>query len=167
MNTNLQIRPMIPQDWKAVKRIYKIGMESGKATFETKVPDWEQWDQKHLDIGRLVAILDQKVVGWIALSATSTRQVYFGVAEISVYIDPDFRKRGIARKLLEEVIKVSEEEGFWTLQSSIFRENHASYQLHKSLGFREIGYREKVAKRDGVWKDNILLERRSNVIGLD
>ena len=156
-----QIRPMLPSDWPPVRHIYERGIATGIATFETKIPDWEQWNEKHITTCRLVACREEKVVGWAALSPVSHRWVYRGVGEVSVYVHPDFRGRSIGFQLMKTLIAQSEKAGFWTLQSGIFSENKASILLHLKVNFREIGYREKVAQLDGVWKDNVLMERRS------
>ena len=159
-----KIRPMLSDDWEAVGRIYKEGIATGFATFETEVPTWEVWDQKHLNFGRLVATFESEVVGWIALSPVSHRAVYRGVAELSIYIASKWRSNGIGQYLLETLIPMAEEKGFWTLQSAVFPENLTSIQLHLRNGFRKIGFRERIAQLNGQWKDNILLERRSSTI---
>jgi len=167
MNT-LQINNMIKDDWSRVSKIYKEGIETGLATFETEIPSWSTWSTAHLKTCKFVAKLDNIVVGWAALSPVSDRCVYGGVAEVSVYVDTNYSGKGIGTKLLQELIDQSEKEGFWTLQSGIFPENKASIKLHKKLGFREIGFREKIGKmKDGVWRDNIILERRSKTIGIN
>jgi len=164
---NLEIKHIRSKDWQAVNEIYKMGIETGIATFELEVPSWEKWDQSHLKSCRLAAWLNNTLVGWAALSPVSDRCVYGGVAEVSVYVDTNQSGKGIGTKLLENLVKASEKEGFWTLQAGIFRENEASIQLHKKVGFREIGYREKVGKKNGIWHDNIILEKRSKTIGID
>ena len=153
-------------DWSAVSEIYKLGIETGIATFETEVPSWEKWDDKFLKHSRLTAWSENKITGWAALSTVSSREVYKGVAEVSVYVHTDYAHQGIGIQLLEKLIVESENNGIWTLQAGIFCENIASINLHKKMGFREIGYREKVAKRDGIWHDNIIMERRSKIIGI-
>lgn len=163
----LEIKHINPQDWQAVADIYKLGIESGIATFETEIPSWEHWDAKHLKTCRLSAWLDDSLVGWAALSPVSDRCVYGGVAEVSVYVNTSYGGKGIGTQLLQSLIAASENEGIWTLQAGIFRENEASIELHKKVGFREIGYREKVGKKDGIWHDNIILEKRSKTIGID
>ena len=164
---NLEIKHIRSKDWQAVNEIYKMGIETGIATFELEVPSWEKWDQSHLKSCRLAAWLNNTLVGWAALSPVSDRCVYGGVAEVSVYVDTNQSGKGIGTKLLENLVKASEKEGFWTLQAGIFRENEASIQLHKKVGFREIGYREKVGKKNGIWHDNVILENRSKTIGID
>jgi L-amino acid N-acyltransferase YncA len=163
----LEIKHINVQDWQAIAEIYKRGVDTGFATFETELPSWEQWDNSHLRAGRLAAWMENNILGWAALSSVSNRCVYGGVAEVSVYVDTQYNGKGIGTQLLERLISESENEGVWTLQSSIFRENEASIQLHKKMGFRQIGYREKVGKRNGTWHDNIILERRSKTIGIN
>ncbi len=157
---------MIAADWEQVASIYAEGMATGFATFETKVPSYEQWDGNHLNHCRLVAINDQHIVGWAALSPVSGRCVYGGVAEVSVYVGAKSRGLGVGKLLLERLIQESEKEGYWTLQSGIFPENTGSILLHEKMGFRKIGYRERVAQLHGVWKDNVLFERRSTTVGI-
>jgi phosphinothricin acetyltransferase len=138
-----------------------MGIETLNATFETEVPSWEDWDSKHLLHSRFVYIENDIVLGWAALSSVSVRQVYKGVAEISIYIDTDFNGKGIGSQLMEKVIQSSEENGIWTLNSSVFPENIATLKLHEKFGFRIIGFKEKVATLDGKWRNTVLLERRS------
>ena len=163
----LVIRNMEIKDWENVSRIYRLGIDTGIATFEKEIPSWNTWDTAHLKSCRLIAENDHKIVGWAALSPVSGRCVYGGVAEVSVYVDISHNNKGIGTRLLQELIKESEKNGIWTLQSGIFPENKASIQLHKKLGFREIGFREKIGKKDGVWYDNVILEKRSKTIGID
>ena len=144
-----------------VREIYLAGILSGDATFETTAPSWEKWDTAHLSFARLVACDGTEVKGWAALSAVSTRPAYGGVAEVSVYVAPHGRGQGCGRALLEALIAESEKNGIWTLQASIFPENLASMALHKAGGFREVGRRERIAKLNGVWRNTVLLERRS------
>ena len=160
------IRQMNSTQWKAVKQIYKEGIATGMATFETKVPTWSDWNKTHLKKARLVALKDEELLGWAALSAVSSRCVYGGVAEISVYVATMARGLGIGEMLMRKLIEISEKEGYWSLQSGIFPENKASIQLHLKVGFRTIGYREKIGQLNGEWKDNILMERRSKKIGI-
>lgn len=158
---------MKEKDWAQISEIYLIGIKTGIATFQTEAPSYEDWDKGHLKSCRLVARSGDTVLGWVALSPTSSRCVYRGVAEVSIYIDEKYRAQGIGKTLLTEVIKQSEEMGMWTLQSGIIRENAASISLHKSCGFREIGIREKVGQMsDGAWHDVVLMERRSKVAGV-
>jgi phosphinothricin acetyltransferase len=164
---NLEIKHIEPSDWQAVAYIYKLGIDTGIATFENIIPSWEKWDQSHLKTCRLAAWLDNTLVGWAALSPVSDRGVYGGVAEVSVYVDSNHSGKGIGTELLENLIIASENEGIWTLQAGIFRENEVSIRLHKKVGFREIGYREKVGKKNEIWYDNVILERRSKIVGID
>ena len=147
--------------------IYGEGIATGQATFETILPEWQQWDAGHLPLGRFVAREGNKILGWAALSPVSRRQVYAGVAEVSVYIAASARGKGVGKALMAKLIEASEANGFWTLQSSIFPENLASIELHLKHGFRELGRRKRVAKLQGVWRDTVLLERRSQVVGID
>jgi len=160
------INKMKSTDWKAVAEIYQEGIQTGMATFETVVPSWKHWDENHIESCRIVAKKEEEIVGWAALSSVSSRCVYGGVAEVSVYVSAKSRGQKVGEKLLLELIEQSEESGYWTLQSGIFPENLASIKLHKKLGFRKIGFRERVGALDGVWKDNILMEKRSVKRGL-
>ena len=148
-------------DWEQVRAIYVEGLRSGHSTFETEAPRWEQWDEAHLPIARLVMRDGEKVVGWAALSPVSKRHVYRGVAELTVYVAESARGQGTGRALLEALINESERNGIWTLQASIFPENTASVALHRRCGFREVGRRERIAMLNGVWRDTLLFERRS------
>jgi len=160
----ISIRPLIPTDWEDVRRIYLEGIATRQATFETEAPAWEEWDAKHLQFARLVAeSQDRTLLGWAALSAVSSRRVYSGVAEVSVYVAEKSRKRGIGRILLQRLIEESEAHGIWTLQAGIFPENVASVRTHVSCGFRVVGTRERIAKLDGNWRDTLILERRSSL----
>jgi L-amino acid N-acyltransferase YncA len=153
--------------WEAVRKIYEEGIATGLATFETDVPDWDVWHGSHLPMARLVAVSQGEVLGWAALSPVSDRCAYGGVAEVSVYVAEASRGRGIGSLLLERLVDASEAGGIWTLQAGIFAENRGSIELHRKAGFREIGYREKLGKLNGAWRDVVLLERRSTRIGLD
>lgn len=159
------IREMTPADWPVVARIYEEGIATGHATFETDVPDWESWDEGHHEECRLVMEWEGQVVAWAALSPVSRRHVYRGVAEHSIYVAPEVRGRGVGRLLLRALIESAEEAGFWTLQTSIFPENEASVFLHTSEGFRILGTRERVGRHHGTWRDTVLMERRSRVVG--
>ena len=150
-----------PGHWEAVRRIYLEGIETRHATFETTAPTWEAWDGSHLPDLRVVATRAGDIVGWAALSRVSDRCVYGGVAEESVYVAAAERGRGIGRLLLEELIRMSEQAGIWTIQTGIFPENEASIRLHERVGFRVLGVREKLGKLDGEWRDVAFLERRS------
>ncbi|HEX2303613.1 MAG TPA: GNAT family N-acetyltransferase [Gaiella sp.] len=151
---------MSSADWPAVERIYAQGLATGVATFETDVPSWEDWDTTHLPEPRLVAGDEDAVVGWIAVSRVSRRGVYAGVVEHSVYVDEDARGRGVGRALLEALVAVAPRHGIWTIQTSIIASNEASLALHAAAGFRVVGRRERIAQRDGVWHDTVLLELR-------
>jgi L-amino acid N-acyltransferase YncA len=165
-STDISIRSFLPQDWPAAKTIYESGMATGNATFQTQSPDWTTWDSGHLPHSRFVAVTQEgHVVGWAALSPVSTRAHYRGVAEVSVYIDADFRGKRTGGLLLESLIRASEQNGLWTLQASIFPENSASLRLHQRYGFRHVGYRERIAQLHGVWRNTVWLERRSQVVG--
>ena len=159
----MKIRPLEPADWDAVRTIYELGIATNITTFEDQTPEWQSWHEGHLSIGRLVATLDQQVVGWVALSPVSKRPAYAGVAEVTLYVHPDFGRKGIGRSLMESVITDSEKNGIWTLNAVILSENTASLQLFEKSGFRTVGYREKIAQKHGVWKDTVLMERRSNL----
>lgn len=153
-------------DWEQVRSIYLEGIATGHATFETDAPSWESWDAGHLKRPRLTARCSDDVTGWAALSSVSNRRVYEGVAEVSVYVGAKWRGRGIGLALLEALIDESERSGIWTLQAGIFPENTASVKMHLRCGFRRVGLRERIAKHNGVWRDTLLLERRSKVAGL-
>jgi phosphinothricin acetyltransferase len=158
------IEAMRPEDWPAVVTIYLEGIATGHATFETQAPSWQEWDEAHLQCGRLVARAGGRIVGWAALSPVSRRQVYSGVAEVSVYVGSQSRGQGIGRALLEQLIRDSEEHAVWTLQAAVFPDNEATVSLHKRCGFREVGRRERIGKLNGEWRDTLLLERRSPAI---
>ena len=161
------IEPLLPEHWGAVKTIYENGIAPGDATFQTTAPaTWEQWDKGHLSHSRFVAIENDKVIGWAALSPTSARECYNGVCELSIYIDGNYRGKGIGSLLMDAVVRSSEAAGVWCLYSSTFPENKASISLQKKFGFREIGYREKIAQQNDVWRDTVSLERRSKVVGM-
>ncbi|MDP4146282.1 MAG: N-acetyltransferase family protein [Bacillota bacterium] len=162
------IDEMKPEDWKQVAAIYLEGIEGGNATFETEVPSWEKWDNGHFQCCRLVARKDSNVLGWIALSPTSTRKCFSGVAEVSIYIGSAYTGQGIGKSLLTKLIEISENNGFWSLQSVIMKENITSINLHEGRGFRNLGIKEKIAQMDnGTWRDVVLMERRSKLIGID
>ena len=150
-----------------VKRIYQAGIDTGIATFESSAPSPEEWDDKFHNNCRLVGIIDDKVIGWAALQPVSEREVYAGVAEETVYVDPHYHGQGIGTLLLGRLIEESENEGYWMLTAAIFRENAISIHVHKKLGFRIVGIREKVARKDGKWTDTVLMDRRSKVVGMD
>ena len=156
---------MTPDDWTEVARIYAEGMATGQATFTTELPSWVEWDAAHAEMPRLVAVDDAQVIGWGALTPVSKRVHYRGVAEVSVYVGEGARGRGVGTTVLRELVARSEAAGFWTLMSSIFPENEASIAIHLRCGFRHLGRRERVAQHTGVWRDTVLLERRSLVVG--
>ena len=157
------VRPLLKTDWQSVSKIYEEGIDTGIATFETEVPTWELWNEKYIEHCRIVAELDCEVVGFAVLSQVSKRAVYKGVAEVSVYVSTNHRRKNIGETLLTQLIKESESKGFWTLQAVIFSENKASIKLHEKCRFRVVGVREKIGKLQGKWHDNYLLERRSNL----
>ncbi|MEO1012416.1 MAG: N-acetyltransferase family protein [Bacteroidota bacterium] len=158
---------MTKADWPTVSKIYHEGIATGIATFETLVPAYKDWHKAHLEDCRLVALFNSAVVGWAALSPVSGRCVYGGVAEVSIYVGKDSRGLGVATILMKTLIEESERKGLWTLQSGIFPENTASIKLHEKMGFRFLGQRERIGKTvDGVWKDNLIFERRSKVVGI-
>ena len=161
----MNFRSMLSSDWVKVAEIYKQGIETGRATFQQEVPSWEIWDDGHLKTCRIVAALGDEVCGWIALSPVSGRCFYAGVAEVSVYVGNEFRGKNIGQQLLLHVIEASEKENIWTLQAGIFPENSASLATHKKVGFREVGYRERIGKMNGIWRNTILIERRSANVG--
>jgi phosphinothricin acetyltransferase len=159
------VEPLRPEHWPEVARIYAEGIATGDATFETELPSWEQWDAAHLADHRLVAVLDGRVAGWVAAVPVSDRCVYGGVVESSVYVAAEARGLGIGRRLLEALVASTEAAGIWTIQAGIFPENAASLRVHERAGFRVVGRRERLGKLDGVWRDVLLLERRSRTIG--
>jgi phosphinothricin acetyltransferase len=154
------IRPLLAPDWPTVRAIYLEGIATGNATFETAAPEWERWDAAHMPHCRLVATAPQTILGFAALSPVSSRQVYAGVAEVSVYVGAQSRGAGVGRALLGELIRLSEVAGIWTLQAGIFPENQASLRLHEMAGFRIVGTRERIGCLAGRWRDVVLLERR-------
>lgn len=164
MTSTLVIEKMTTKDWNQVCDIYLEGINSGKATFQTEIPTWEAFDQTHTKNCRIVARDDTKVIGWIALTPISNKYAYKGVAELSIYVADEARGKGIGNELLNALIKESEQEGYWTLQACILSDNQASLNLHKKHGFRVVGYREKIGRIRGEWRDSILLERRSNLM---
>ena len=167
----IEVRAMTETDWPTVAAIYKEGIETGHATFETTVPTWERWDEAHVDSCRLVAELDDRLVGWAALSVVSDRCVYGGVGEVSVYVGSIGWGKGVGTLLLSALIDASEKAGFWSLQAGMFPENLGSIALHGKCGFQQVGRRERIGKMDigpmtGEWRDVLLLERRSTTVGL-
>lgn len=163
----MEIRPITKDNFSEVVEIYKQGLATNIATFQNDLPQWEDWNKGHLDFCRISIYENNKMLGWTALTPVSSRCVYAGVAEVSVYIAQKERGKGIGKILLNELIKQSEANGIWMLQSGIFSENQSSIKLHEKCGFRMVGYREKIGKKNGIWKDNILMEYRSKNIGVD
>ena len=161
------IEPMQPSDWEAVERIYAEGIATRNATFETETPTWEAWNAGKHTHSRLVAKLDGKVVGWAALSPVSKRAVYAGVSELSVYVGAEAQGHGIGSRLLGALVASSENAGIWTLTTSIFPENKASLHIHQKHGFEILGRRKGIANHFGKWRDTLIMERRSAVVGID
>jgi L-amino acid N-acyltransferase YncA len=156
----LLVREMRRDDWPAVAAVFGEGIATGVATFETAVPDWAEWDARHLSAHRLVAELDGAIAGWVACVPYSSRAAYRGVAEESVYVAARARGRGVGRTLLERLVESARAGGLWTLQAGIFRENEPSLALHRAAGFREVGIRERIGELGGVWRDVVLMELR-------
>ncbi|HTH57336.1 MAG TPA: GNAT family N-acetyltransferase [Cyclobacteriaceae bacterium] len=163
----MKVRALLETDYPAVKEIYMHGIAGGHATFETEAPGWEVWDKNHLKTCRLVALDDKdRVLGWAALTPVSGRCVYAGVAEVSVYVHRDFQGKGVGKKLLQDIVQESEKQNLWTLKAGIFPENKASIKIHEQCGFRQVGYHERIGKMKNVWRDTVLMERRSKLIGV-
>lgn len=163
----MEIRPITKDNFPEGVEIYKQGLATNIATFQNDLPQWEDWNKGHLDFCRISIYENNKMIGWTALTPVSSRCVYAGVAEVSVYIAQKERGKGIGKILLNELIKQSEANGIWMLQSGIFSENQSSIKLHEKCGFRMVDYRVKIGKKNGIWKDNILMEYRSKNIGVD
>ncbi|REE95255.1 GNAT family N-acetyltransferase [Thermomonospora umbrina] len=165
----MEITPMVTEHSGEVLAIFRDGIEGGDATFETAVPAWDDFSAGKLPDHRFVARDAGRILGWVALSATSSRPVYRGVAEISVYVAADAQGRGVGRALMDAVIASSERAGIWTLQAGVFPENTASLRLHEAFGFRRVGVRERLGRHDvdgrSRWRDVVLLERRSATVG--
>jgi L-amino acid N-acyltransferase YncA len=161
-----QIRSFNSGDWDVVARIYKQGLDTRNATFETQVPEFETWIKKFHTHLLWVVVINNEIVGWAGLQPVSVRRVYEGVVEVTIYVDSSFAGKGIGSSLMKHLIDQSERAGIWMLYASIFPENTASIRLHLSNGFREIGYREKIAQLDGKWRNTVLFERRSKNVGL-
>ena len=159
------IEALAPADWEQVRAIYLEGIATGQATFQTAAPEWAEWDAGHLAVCRLAARAAERLVGWAALSPSSKRACYAGVAEVSVYVAAAARGQSVGKGLLAALIAEAERQGLWTLWASIFPENMASVRLHLQHGFREVGRRERIAQLHGVWRDTVILERRSRVVG--
>jgi len=162
----MEIRKFTAEDYQQIAAIYLEGIATGNATFQTDAPDWDAWDKSHLPDCRIAAFDRNIVAGWAALTPVSSRCVYAGVAEVSVYVAEAFRGKGLGKLLLSKLAEESEAIGLWTLQSGIFPENTGSIKIHEQCGFRIIGYREKIGKKDGLWRDNIIMERRSKTVGV-
>ena len=160
------IEKMKDEDWAAVKDIYQEGIATGDATFETDVPSWKEWDSTHLRKCRLIAGNAGQIIGWVALSPVSNRCVYQGVAEVSLYVKSSARGQGVGKALLKAAIEESEGIGIWTLQSGTFPENAASIALQKACSFRKVGRRERIGQMNSIWRDVILMERRSKIVGI-
>ena len=162
------IRPLEEADWPRVAEIYREGIQSGDATFETEVPSWRTWDAARHRRCRLVAAHGDRIVGFAAVSPTSKRTVYAGVAEVMVYVAEGERGRGVGRLLMTALVACAEDAGLWTLQAGIFPENAASVAVHEAVGFRVVGLRERIGRfHDGRWRDVLLMERRSTAVGSD
>jgi L-amino acid N-acyltransferase YncA len=162
----MDIKSMLSTHWEKVKEIYEEGIATGNATFETTAPSWEDWDADHVKVPRLVAIENEEIVGWAALTNVSGRCIYAGVGEVSVYVSGTQRGKGIGRRLLQALISESEKNNYWTLQAGIFPENKSSIKIHEDCGFRLIGVREKIGKMNNVWRDTLLMEKRSKIAGI-
>lgn len=160
----MEIRELREEDWPAVRLIFEQGIATKNATFETEAPSWEAWNSSQLDGHRWVAVEGGRVVGWVAAHPVSLRPCYRGVVEHSVYVDDACRSRGIGRALLERLVESTEQDGIWTIQTGVFPENEASLALHEKCGFRVVGTQEKLGKLDGIWRDVVVLERRSRAI---
>ena len=162
----IEIIPLLELHWTEIKTIYEQGISTGNATFQTTAPDWPEWDADHIESCRIVAIADTLVLGWAGLTPVSGRCVYGGVAEVSVYVSEKARGKGLGTLLLKELVKRSELEKFWTLQAGIFPENAGSLRIHEKAGFRQVGIRERIGKMNGIWRDTVLMERRSPLTGV-
>lgn len=161
---NNTISALEERHWPEVRRIYEEGIATGNATLEASSPPWEKWNDEHLTHSRLICLNGSSLFGWAALSPVSGRCVYGGVAEVSVYVDAIARGKGVGKRLLNALVVSSEENGIWTLQAGILKENSTSIRLHESCGFRVVGFREKLGQRNGTWRDIVLMERRSKKI---
>ena len=159
-----EIREMKSTDWEQVSLIYEEGIKTGKSTFEKSIPSWNSWVSTHVSGCSIVAITENGILGWAALSPTSQREVYSGVVEVSIYVSEKYQGQGIGLALLRKLIELSENKGIWTLQAGIFPENKQSIDLHKKCGFRIVGIRERIGKMNGTWRDVVLMERRSKKV---
>jgi len=162
----IDIKAMTAEHWDSVREIYAQGIATGNATFEETAPGWQDWDARHLPCCRLVAIVNGAIAGWAALSSTSSRHVYRGVAEVSVYVAEQARGQGVGLQLLDALAEASEANGIWTLQAVIHAQNLISIRLHQKAGFRIVGTRERIGCLHGRWRDTVLMERRSKVVGV-
>jgi phosphinothricin acetyltransferase len=162
----ITLHKMLPDHWDAVKQIYEDGIATGNATFQNQAPEWKEWDNSHLPHSRIVAKENETIVGWAALTPVSGRCVYAGVAEVSVYVGDKARGKGLGKQLLQKLIEESEANNIWTLQAGIFPENFASIKIHEVTGFRILGTRERIGQMNGTWRDTVLMERRSKVVGV-
>ncbi|HET8964411.1 MAG TPA: GNAT family N-acetyltransferase [Chitinophagales bacterium] len=162
----IKIRPLIKEDYSAIKNIYEMGIATGIATFETHSPTWENFNKKFLLHSRFVTIEENYITGWVVLSAVSQRECYSGVCELTLYVHDNFKNKGIGQKLIETVIASSEEHGYWSMLAVIHNDNIGSIHLHEKCGFRMIGYRERISFLNGVWKTTVMMEKRSNTIGI-
>lgn len=160
----MKVRQMIADDYEEVVRIYEQGIKTENATFRTEALPYEEWTEHHHAHSRLVAMEDEQLLGWVALSPFSSIPAYAGVAEISLYIAEEARGKGVGTRLMDDVIQASEAAGIWTLQSQVFPENQASLRLHERFDFREVGRRERIGRLGGRWRDTVLLERRSTYL---
>lgn len=167
LENSIIVRSFKEDDFPTVKDIYQQGMDTKNASFELAAPDWEIWNKKFIQNPRLVAVFQNQIVGWVALSAYSSRCVFDGVCEVSIYIHSEFQGKGVGKLLLKAIIEASEKMNIWTLQAGIFPENTGSIKLHTEAGFREVGFREKIGKMEEKWRDVIILERRSKAVGID
>lgn len=167
MSTDIIITSLKPEHYEEVKAIYTQGIIGGNSTFETEPPTWSDWDKKHLFHSRVIALLNNKVVGWAALSGVSDRCAYSGVTENSVYVDKHYQGNGIGLALLKKLIEESETNGIWTIEARIFPENKASISLHQKCGFRILGEYHNRGKMGNTWRNVVLMERRSNKVGID
>lgn len=165
MNQNITISEMRPSDWNRVREIFIEGIQTANATFRTEAPTWDEWDKDHLKLCRFVAKQDGEVVGWVALTPVSSMAAYSGVMEVSIYIASIAAGKGVGSRLLQKVIELSEQNNIWTLQALIFPENIASIKLHSKHGFEQVGIRKRMGRLNGVWRDVVLLERRSYIVG--
>jgi L-amino acid N-acyltransferase YncA len=162
----MKIQRLLEEHYPPVAEIYRQGILTGNATFQSDAPTWEEWNKNHLAHSRIVAVENDKVIGWAALTPVSGRCVYAGVAEVSVYVADDWKGKGVGKNLLQALVEESEKNNIWTLQAGIFPENVVSLRIHEALGFRRVGYRERIGQMNGGWRDTVLLEKRSKAVGI-